>query len=135
MSGNLLHLSVDDMLLTYTLQATKEAEEIKSALAATYKITNLGTARQFLVSDTYRNENGTMSLGQGPFIKSVLKHFHMKKAYNATTPLDDKVKLDLVNETEREADPREYQAIVGSLIYIALATTPDISFAVAALCR
>jgi len=59
----------------------------------------------------------------------------MEKAYNATTPLDDKVKLDLVTDTEREADPREYQAIVGSLMYIALAMRPDISFAVAALSR
>jgi len=32
------------MLLTYPPQAAKEVEEIKTALAATYKITNLGTA-------------------------------------------------------------------------------------------
>jgi len=132
-SGILLLLYVDDMLLTYPPQATKEAEEIKTALAATYKIMNLGTARQLLGIEIYRSENGTISLGQGRFIDSVLKCFHMEKAYNATTPLDDKVKLDLVNETEGEADPREYQAIVGSLMYIALATRPDISFAVAAL--
>jgi hypothetical protein len=59
----------------------------------------------------------------------------MERAYNARTPLDDKVKLDLIDESEREADPREYQAIVGSLMYIALIMRPDISFAVAALSR
>jgi len=34
---------------------------------------------------------------------------------------------------QREADRGEYQAIVGSLMYIALATRPDISYTVAAV--
>jgi len=42
-----LLLYIDNILLTYTPQAAKEAEEIKTALATTYNITNLGTARQF----------------------------------------------------------------------------------------
>ena len=37
--------------------------------------------------------------------------------------------------TMREAEPAEYQAVVGWLMYIALATRPDISFAVSALSR
>ena len=46
------------------------------------------------------------------------------------------MKLDLAGyRKESEADPAEYQAIVGSLMYIALATKPDISFAVSALSR
>jgi len=44
--------------------------------------------------------NGAISLGLGWFIDSVLKHFHIGKAYNATTSLDNKVMLDHVNETE-----------------------------------
>jgi len=123
------------MLLTYPPQAAKEAEEIKTALATTYKITNLRTTRQFLGIDIYRLRDGTIGLGQRRFIDSVLKRFHIEKAYNATTPLDDKFKLDLVDETDGETDPREYQAIVGSLMYIVLATRPDISFAVAAHTR
>jgi len=65
------------MLLTYPPQATKEAQEIKTALAATYKITNHGTVRQLLGIEIYQSENGTISLGQGRFIDSVLKRFHM----------------------------------------------------------
>jgi hypothetical protein len=58
----------------------------------------------------------------------------MEAAHGAATPLNDKVKLDLAEEEEDgEVDPKSYQAIVGSLRYIALATRPDISFAVAAL--
>jgi len=57
----LLLLYVDDMLLTYSPQAPKEAEEIKTALAATYKLTNLGTVGQFLGIEIYQSENGTIS--------------------------------------------------------------------------
>jgi hypothetical protein len=120
------------MLLTYPPQAAKEAEEIKAALAATYKITNLGTARQWLGIEIHRSEDGTISLGQRRFIDLVLNRFHMEHAYGTATPLDEMVKLDLIGG-ENEVDLREYQAIVGSLMYIALATRPDISFAVAAL--
>jgi len=132
-----LLLYVDDMQLAYAPTAAKEAEEIKKALAATYKITNLGTARQFLGIEIHYSNDG-ISLGQRVFIDSILKRFHMETAHGAATPLDDKVKLDLAEEEgerEGEVDPKLYQAIVGSLMYIALATRPDISFAVAALSR
>jgi len=132
----LLLLYVDDMLLAYAPTAAKEAEEIKQALAATYKITNLGTARQFLRIEIHSDTDGSISLGQRVFIDSVLKRFHIEAAHGAATPLDDKVKLDLAEEEEDgEVDPTSYQAIVGSLMYIALPMRPDISFAVAALSR
>jgi len=131
----LLLLYIDDMLLAYAPTAAKEVEGIKKALAATYKITNLGTARQFLGIEIHYESDG-ISLGQRVFIDSILKRFHMKTAHGAATPLDDKVKLDLAEEEEDgEVDPKSYQAIVGSLMYITLATRPDISFAVAVLSR
>ena len=134
----LLPLYVDDMLLAYTPTAAKEADEIKMALAATYKITNLGTAHQFLGIEIHYKTDGSICLGQRVFIDTILKRFHMEAAHGAATPLDNKVKLDLAEEEgerEGEVDPKLYQAIVGSLKYIALATRPDISFAVAALSR
>ena len=130
----LLLLYVDDMLLAYAPTAAKEGEEIKQALAATYKITNRGTARQFLGIEIHHDTDRSISLGQRVFIDSLLKLFHMEAAHGAATPLDDKVKLDLAEEEEHgQVDPKSYQAIVGSLMYIALSKRPDISFAVAAL--
>jgi len=60
----LLLLYVDDTLLAYAPTAAKEAEEIKQALAATYKITNFGTARQFLGIEIHYETDGSISLGQ-----------------------------------------------------------------------
>jgi hypothetical protein len=61
----------------------------------------------------------------------------MQNAHGAMTPMDPNVKLDLAEDRVEKVleDIKEYQAIVGSLMYAALATRPDISFAVAALCR
>jgi hypothetical protein len=122
----LLLLYVDDMLLAYAPTVANTLEEIKKAIAATYKITNLGTAQQFLRIVIHFSNDGI----------SLLKRFHMETAHGAATPLDDKVMLDLVDEDRErdgEVDPKQYQAIVGYLMYIALATRPDISIAVAAL--
>ena len=51
--------------------------------------------------------------------------------------MDSNVKLDLAEDREETElkDIKGYLAIVGSLMYMALATQPDISFAVTALCR
>jgi hypothetical protein len=61
----------------------------------------------------------------------------MEKAHGVVTLLDDTVKLDLIENNTREnaVDSKQFQAFVGSLIYVALATRPDIFFAVAALSR
>jgi hypothetical protein len=91
-------LYVDDMLLAYTPTAAKEAEEIKQALAAIYKSTNLGTAPQFLGIEMHYETYGSISPGQRLFIYSALKRFHMEASHGATTPLDDKVTLDLAEE-------------------------------------
>jgi hypothetical protein len=132
----LLLLYVGDMVLAYAPTAAKEAEEIKQALAATYKITNLGTAHQFLGIEIHYETDHSISLSQRVFIDCVLKRFHMEVALGSATPLDDKVKLDLAEDKEvGEVYSKLYKAIIGSLMYIALAMRPDISFAVAALSR
>ena len=50
--------------------------------------------------------------------------------------MDVHVKLDLAEDRkEREADPAEYQATIGSLMSIAFSTRQNISFAVSSLSR
>jgi len=60
----------------------------------------------------------------------------MENANTVNTPMDYKTRLDNVsNNANAEANQAQYQSIVGSLIYAAQATRPDIAFAVAALSR
>jgi len=139
-NGILMLLYVDDISMFYPEDATKAEIEVKARVSEKYKITNPGPAHQFLGIEIHREENGTstgISLGQKAFITTILKRFNMQNAHGASTPMDPNVKLDLSEHRgEKELkDIKGYQAIVGSLMYAALATRSDISFAVAALCR
>jgi len=131
-------LYVDDISMLYPEDATIAAIEVKARLPEKMKIMNLGPAQQFLGIEIYIEENCTrISFGQKAFFTVILKRFNMQNAHCASTPMDPNVKLDLADDRgEKELkDIKGYQAIVGSLMYAALATRPDISFAVAALCR
>jgi len=61
----------------------------------------------------------------------------MQNIHGSSTPMNSNVMLDLAeNQGEMERkDIKGYQAIVRALLYAALATRPDISFGVVALCR
>jgi hypothetical protein len=138
--GILMLLYIDDISMLYPEDTTKAAIEVKAWLEEKYKITNLGPACQLLGIEYHRKEICTgpgISLGQKAFITMILKRFNMQNAHSASTPIDPNVKLDLAEDRgEKELkDIKGYQGIVGSLMYAALATRPDISFAVAALCR
>ena len=102
-------------------------------------ITSFGLTRRYLGIGTQRNTDGSISLGQPAYFKLILKRFRMEDAYPVSTPLDPHVKLDEIAEaaetTLDDKGTKLYQAIVGSLMYAALATRPDIAFAMAALCR
>ena len=130
----LLLLYVDDISLAYPQTVAVVAAAIKAKLAARYKMSNLGTAKQFLSIQITNDDH--IALSQKTLISTILKRFGMEEANGAATPMNTSVRLDMAKELgEREVDPKEYQAIVGSLMYIALATRPDIAFAVSVLSR
>ena len=105
--------------MAYPRNAAAAVKDIKAKRAAKYKTTNLGSVCQFLGIEIQRG-GGEISLCQ-TFISSVLKRFRLENAHGASTPMDVHVKLDLAElRGEREVDPKDYQAIVGSLMYIAL---------------
>jgi len=74
---------------------------MKTALTGTDRITKLGTARHFLEIAIDRIEDSTTCPGERRFIDPVLNRFHMGNAYKATTTINDKVRLELFDETER----------------------------------
>jgi hypothetical protein len=131
--GILILLYVDDISMSYPETATKAAIKVKAKLLDQYKITNLGLACQFRGIEIHRDGTG-ISLGQKANITTILRQFGMKHTPGVSMPMDPSVKLDLAeNRGEKELDDiRDYQAVVGSLMYTALATQPDITYAVAA---
>jgi hypothetical protein len=124
----------------YAKDAPKAAIEVKARLSEKHKMTNLSPSRHLLGIEFHREEIITgsgISLGQTAFVTTILKRFNMQNAHDVSTPVDLNVKLAMAEDRgEKELkDIKGYQAIVGSVMYPALATRPDISFAVPAHCR
>ena len=86
----LLLLYVDDMSIAYPGTAATIAKETKRRLAEKYKVTNLGTAKQFLGIEISSETSGKqaqkeISLCQKAYITSVLKRFGMGNSHGAAT--------------------------------------------------
>jgi len=133
--GVLLLLYVDDMLVAYADGSSERAIDVKNALMKQYQMSNLGPAKRFLGLDITRLPDGSIVLSQQSYIESVIKRFGMEDANSAPTPLFHKIRLNTDMSTDPEVDSAVYQAIVGSLMYAATSTRPDIAYSIAALCR
>ena len=104
------------MSIAYPGAAATIAKEIKRRLAEKYKVTNLGTAKQFLGTEiktdsetSGKQAHKEISLGQKAYITSVLKRFGMENAHGAATPMATDVKLDEAEKHgAREVHPAVY---------------------------
>jgi len=134
--GVMLLLYVDNIQLLYAESAKSRAIDVKETLIRQYKMKNLRPVKQFLGLEINRLPDSSVTLGQQSYINTILHRYGMENANTVNTPMDYKTRLDNVsNNADAEADQAQYQSIVGSLMYAAQATRPDIAFAVAALSR
>jgi len=134
--GLLILLYVDEVSMLYPEPATKAMIKVKAELSAKFTITNLGQLGQFLGIMIHRNGAGN-SPGQKSYITTIIRQLGMEHTHGVLMPMDPNEKLNLAEDQwEKELDDvTDYEAVVGSLMYAALATWPDISYAVAALSR
>jgi len=127
-----LLLYVDDMLLAYQDKAVFES--ILVQLKDRYQITDLGRAQRFLGLEIVQLASGEYRLSQTEYIKDVLHRFGMANANPVSTPLAKDTSLDVsATRLDNAASQKEYMSIIGSLMYTALGTRPDITFAVTKL--
>ncbi|KAI0983643.1 hypothetical protein GJ496_004660 [Pomphorhynchus laevis] len=59
----------------------------------------------------------------------------MAECKNLSTPMNPNIRLEVNDNTSKSVDHKLYQSIIGSLLYIAICTRPDISYAVGILSR
>ena len=95
---------------------------------------DLGPTQRFLGMNIDTMESG-FALHQTPYIESLLQRFKMTDAYGVDTPIDIHASLDdTATSKDKPVDQTEYLALVGSLMYAATGTRPDISYVVGILC-
>lgn len=113
--------------------------EIKMKLNNTFRMKDLGPASSCLGIRITR-ENGAVALDQEAYIESVLSRFNMQHAKAVSTPMNSSLKLtkEMAPQTADEVSKMKeipYQEAVGSIMYLAQCTRPDVLFAVSQLSR
>jgi len=108
--------------------------DILRQIKVKYRSTDLGPVRRFLGLEITRLTSGGYRLSQEGYIHSILSRFGLASANTVSTPLAKDSILDLsATENDKLVDQRNYLSIIGSLMYAALGTRPDIAFAVTKL--
>jgi hypothetical protein len=132
-SGALLALYVDDLVI-----AAKDIEVIrqfKKDFSATFKIKDLGELAWCLGMEFTRDrQQGTSTLSQRKYTYDVLDQYRMLDCNPVGVPYDETRRVN--NNVKLEVDMSKiFRSMVGSLMYLAVATRPDIAFSVNQLAR
>jgi len=109
--------------------------EVKEELRSSYEIQDLGEVKYILGMKIERTDNGSIKLSQRVYSERVLKRFGMAEAKPHSTPLLPGITLSIKDspETQDEADEMKgvlYREAFGSLMWLQVATRPDLSYTV-----
>lgn len=122
---------VDDILLIS--RKLDDIAKIKEGLLKSFDVKDLGDVKCCLGIEFIRNKNG-YSIYQSGFIQDVLARFEMSDCKPISTPMDANAKLSRNSTSENESCSKmPYRELVGSLMYIAMGTRPDIAHVVSCL--
>lgn len=79
------------------------------------------------------NSDGSIHLNQSAYVERILKRFNMMDCRSVSTPAEVNKNLIVSNSSVETSFP--FREAVGSLMYLMIATRPDIAFAVGVVCR
>jgi hypothetical protein len=125
-----LCLYVDDILIFGT--STRVIDEIKSFLSRCFDMKDLGPTDVILNIKLIKSDDG-ITLNQSHYAEKILSWFGFEECKISPTSYDASIKLCKF-EGEGKYQLR-YSQIIGSLMYLAGATRPDISYAMSKLSR
>jgi len=125
---------VDNQIIAYN-GIEGRGHQIKQLLQKKYKICDLGAVKRFLGIEIERTEDGGYSICQRGCINTIIRRFGLMDAKLAKSSLDPQTDLTYTCCEDKMANRKEYLSMVGSLMYAALGSRPDIAFSVTALSR
>jgi hypothetical protein len=121
--GVILCLYVDDILIFGT--NLDVINKVKTFLCQSFDMKDLCKADAILNIKLIKGEN-EITLTRSHYVEKVLSHFSYKESRSSPIPYD--LSLVLQNNKRISRDQLRYSQIIGSLMYLASATSPDISF-------
>ena len=130
---------VDDCTIAAT--SVRLIEELKAGLRQHVEVTDLGELHWMLGIEIKRDRLArTIHLSQRAYIDAILRRYHFDELKPLSTPMDVQVRLSSEQAPASAAECAlmrdvPYREAVGALNWAALATRPDIAFAVATVAR
>ena len=125
----ILAVFVDDILLATS--STSRLDEVKQAIARKFTVKDMGELKYFLgVTVDQKTNPAVIGLCQSAYTRKLLQKFKMDGAKPVATPVDTSQKLVKADDDSELFDKGLYQSAVGSLLYLAMWTRPDIAYAV-----
>lgn len=124
----ILTVYVDDIIIASP--KLKKISEIKKKLTESFEMRDLGTLH-YCLGIEFEHKDGEIFVSQRKYTEDLLKKFGMMECNPTVTPLQPGIKLSMDKNQETINVP--YQNLIGSLMYLAIGTRPDISHAVSYL--
>lgn len=118
-------LYVDDFIIASNCM--EELVKTKEILMRKFQMRDVGDLSYFLGISITRTD-GNLYLDQSAYIDRVLKKFNMEKCKPVNTPIEISPSENL--ESQSIIGVKPYRELLGSLLYAALVTRPDICTAV-----
>ena len=132
-SMTIVAVYVDDLIVMST--SPEKLDATKKALSERFKMKDMGPLHYCLGVSVVQNAGGIW-LHQKQYILSMLLRFGLVDAKPASTPADPNVRLVKDDGVSKQLEDKAlYQSMVGSLLYAAMATRPDITQAVGAVSK
>ena len=112
-----------------------EINKLKKAMHKTYAIEDRGPAALFLGVQIIRDrKKGIIKLAQKHYIEEAIEFFGLTNQRPAYIPLQPNLSANpsISNQSDKldKANTKLFQAIIGTAIYLAIQTRPDIAFAI-----
>lgn len=119
---------VDDLLIAYSCD--RKLAQIKTILNEKFEMKDLGEPELLLGMQIQRQGGDIIKIHQEKYIDKILKKFNMEDCKTSVTPIEPNLKLLKSDKSENNLP---YQQLIGTLMYLAVATRPDIMFSVSYL--
>ena len=130
---------IDDM--TIAARSKEAIQRVKDDLRKHFKLRDLGPTSFLLGVEVERDRSTrTLTLNQKQYVLDLLERFDLSDCNAVTTPLDPSIRLSSAQSPQTEEDIEAMRSVpylqaVGALMYLAVATHPDISYTVGVLAR
>lgn len=129
---NVIAVYVDDLLLACSDKG--EMLATKRAICSEFQVVDKGPATNFLGLEIQRDGDiGAIRISQKKHIMGLLQEMDMVNCRTASTPLEANFQVNCESKSCKRVDATEYQSVIGSLMYIALCSRPDVLHSVCKL--